>query len=96
MKEFLTDLGINITLIIAGFLGSIAVQMSKKSKFDWRTSLLSIALGMLTANYVTPIVVEIFGFGPAMQNSVAFLLGYFGLKGMEKLCDRYIKKRIGD
>ena len=96
MKEFLTDLGINLTLILAGLIGSIAVQMSKKTKFDWKTSILSITLGMVTANYVTPLVVAIFGLGPNLQNGVAFLLGYFGLKGMEKICDRYIKKKIGE
>lgn len=96
MKQFLTDLGINLTLILAGFIGSIAVQMSKKTKFNWKTSLLSITLGTMAANYITPVIVEIFGFGPTMQNSVAFLIGYIGLKGVEKITDKYITNKIGD
>ena len=91
-REFLETIGINITLVLAGLIGSL-IMVSGDSAKNIKSSLLGIASGTLLANYVTPLVVESLGLGDKSQFGIAFLLGYFGLKGVEKFAGKYFDKK---
>lgn len=92
IKEFLETIGINITLSIAGFIGSL-IWVSTENQKDFKFSLVGIISGTLSANYLTPLVIESFALGDKTQFGVAFILGYFGLKGMEKVSAKYLVKK---
>ena len=92
MKETLRELGINIGLLVAGFAGSL-LTVKRDSHKDWFTTVTSLLAGTLSANYLTPLVVDAF----KMQNSntqyaAAFIMGFLGLHGVEYVIDRFRKK----
>lgn len=88
----LEEFGINISLSLAGFFGSILV-IGKNGIHDLRTMFLSMLGGVASANYLTPVVCDLLGIGKVnYQFSIAFLLGFMGLKGIEKIVLKLFKK----
>jgi len=79
MKDFLEEIGINIAFVLAGLAGSL-VTVSNDATKNLKSSIAGIIAGTFSANYLTQVVVEITGL-----NGLAFILGYIGLKGVEKL-----------
>ena len=62
MKDQLRDLGINIGLIVAGFAGSL-MTVKKDGHKDWFTTITSLMAGTLSANYLTPVVIDLLSIG---------------------------------
>lgn len=92
MKEFLEGLGINIALSVAGFFGSL-LMIGKSSAFDLRTTFTSIIAGVASANYMTPAVVDILRLGDSEYIlSIAFLIGFLGLKLVEVVSKKIFKQ----
>jgi hypothetical protein len=92
VKDTLRELGINIGLLVAGFAGSL-LTVKRDGHKDWFTTVTSLLAGTLSANYLTPLVVDAF----KMQNSntqyaAAFIMGFLGLHGVEYVIDRFRKK----
>lgn len=91
MREFLEEIGINIGLSVAGFFGSL-LMLGKSSAFDLRMTFTSIIAGVAAANYLTPIVVDILRLGDSEYVlSIAFLIGFMGLKGVELISNKLFK-----
>jgi hypothetical protein len=88
--SWLQSIGIDITLMLAGMAGSV-MMATKKNMNDIKTTAISVVSGTLSANYLTQVAVDIFEFEGRSQYGVAFLLGYFGLKGVEKFITRWQK-----
>jgi hypothetical protein len=83
MKELLTEVGINAGLITSGLFGSL-LNIKKDASRRLSTVLLSIGTGVGSANYLTPIVVDIINIDNRnFEFGVAFILGYLGLTGIE-------------
>lgn len=91
MGDILKDLGINIGLSVAGFFGSLLL-IGKTSAFDLRTTFTSIIAGVTSANYITPMVVDLLKIkGESYTFSIAFLMGFLGLRGVEVLSNKLLK-----
>lgn len=83
MKDILREFGINIGLTIAGFAGSLITVRGDGHK-DWPTTITSLLAGTLSANYLTPMVVDVLKLSSTSnQYGCAFLLGFLGLHGVE-------------
>lgn len=92
MKDQLRDLGINIGLIVAGFAGSL-MTVKKDGHKDWFTTITSLMAGTLSANYLTPVVIDILSIGNSnTQYAAAFVLGFLGLHGVEYVINRFWPK----
>lgn len=92
MKEFLEGLGINIALSVAGFFGSL-LMIGKSSAFDLRTTFTSIIAGTASANYLTPAIVDMLRLGDSEYIlSIAFLIGFLGLKLVEVVSKKIFKQ----
>jgi hypothetical protein len=92
VKDQLRDLGINIGLLVAGFAGSL-VTVKKDGHKDWFTTATSLAVGTLSANYLTPLLVDAFKIQNSnTQYAAAFILGFLGLHGVEFVIDKFRKK----
>jgi hypothetical protein len=90
MKEILAELGINASLIVAGLFGSLLTVKRDASKRIGEV-LLSIAAGVGSANYLTPIVIDFIDIkNRNMEFGIAFILGYIGLNGIEYVIRRTI------
>jgi hypothetical protein len=92
VENVLQEVGINAGLIVSGLFGSLLTI--KKGHVTRLSSIaLSIAAGVGSANYITPIVVD--SLSVTNQNltfGIAFILGFLGLSGI----DYAIKKLLPD
>lgn len=96
MKDFLQELGINIGVSVAGFFGSL-VMVGKTSAYELKKTLFSILAGVTAANYLTPIVSDVLRVtNQQYQFSIAFIMGFLGLKGIEIVADKLIKNKMKD
>jgi hypothetical protein len=92
VKDTLRELGINIGLLVAGFAGSL-VTVKKDGHKDWFTTATSLMAGTLSANYLTPLVVDALKItNQNTQYATAFILGFLGLHGVEYVIDKIRKK----
>lgn len=92
IKDFLEIIGINLTMVFGGFVGSV-IMVKSQNEMDFKSQLLTITSGTLCANFMTPIFIDLFNLGESSQFGIAFILGYLGLKGMEKIVSKYISKK---
>ena len=91
MKELLHEIGINIGISVAGLFGSLLL-IGKNATVNLKTTFFSIISGVASANYITPIVLDITRVDVKYQMSVGFILGFLGLKGVEYITNKFIKK----
>lgn len=92
MKEILEEIGFNIGISVAGFFGSL-ILIGKKQKTNIRTTFFAIITGVASANYITPIIMDIVSFGEKYEMSVAFVLGFLGVKGVE-FVSSYLTEKV--
>jgi hypothetical protein len=80
----LKDEGIDIGLALAGLFGAL-LTMSKTAGLNVGRSVLATVGGAASANYVTPLILHITKLDsePSYSYSIAFLLGFAGLRGIE-------------
>lgn len=84
------DLGINIGLSLAGFFGSLLV-IGRDGIKDSRATILAMFGGVASANYLTPVACDLLEITKINhQFSVAFIMGFMGLRGVEKIVLKFI------
>jgi len=91
MKDFFESIGVNIGIALAGMFGSL-IMLGKNSSANLRTTLFAIITGVSSANYITPIVSNMINISEQYQMGVAFILGFLGLKGVEKISEKLLKE----
>ena len=92
VENVLQEVGINAGLIVSGLFGSL-LTIKKGAATRMSGVALSIAAGVGSANYITPVVVD--SLNLTNQNltfGIAFILGFLGLSGI----DFAIKKFMPD
>ena len=90
MKELLHDIGINLGFTVAGLFGSLLL-LGKNAVVNFKTTIFSMISGVASANYLTPIVIDITRTDEKYQLSVAFILGFLGLKGVEYIGNKFFR-----
>lgn len=92
MKDLLQELGINITLSVAGLFGSL-LMIGKQAIDNIRQTGVALVTGVASANYMTPVVCDMIRIDNTQyQNGIAFILGFLGLKGVEAFTKRFLKQ----
>jgi Na+/H+ antiporter NhaB len=91
MKQLLQEIGFNIGISVAGFFGSL-ILIGKKQSNNLKTTFFAIVTGVASANYITPIIVDILRMDEKYQMSVAFILGFLGVKGVEFVSSYLLEK----
>ena len=87
----LQGFGIEIGFLVSGLFGAI-LMLSKKSE-NLKSAILSIVGGMASANYLTPVMVELVNLKDVkLQNGLAFITGFLGLKLVEIVSEKFLKK----
>lgn len=87
--EALNHLGINVSLIIGGIIGSL---IGMKPNLPWWKQVLSVLMGAFIANYTAPVIVEVFGMGDNTLAGVGFVSGYSGKHMLDYIMDKLKKK----
>ena len=99
MKEFLETLGIDPTVIVAGFVGSVAALLLIPS-LTFKQAVAILIGGIGCAAYMTPIAVEVIEYylqdvDQSLENGMAFGLGVIGMNviaGFLKLAQQWRQK----
>jgi hypothetical protein len=79
----LSQYGIDVGLLISGLFGAILLT-SKGSAMNLGRTFSSLVGGAASANYITPVIISISKLENVhFHHSIAFLLGFLGLKGVE-------------
>ena len=87
----LKDEGIDIGFAIAGLFGAL-LMMSKTAGLNAGRTVLATVGGAASANYVTPLILHVTKLGddPTYSYSIAFLLGFAGLRAIETLTSKVL------
>ena len=85
----LNEIGINIGLMIGGFFGSLITIKKKRSI---KEQLLSVVTGTMSANYLSPVIIEYMSLEGSSQYGTAFIVGFGGLKVVEAFYDQFFNK----
>jgi hypothetical protein len=85
----LNEIGINIGLMIGGFFGSLITIKKKRSI---KEQLLSVVTGTMSANYLSPVIIEYMSLEGSSQYGTAFIVGFGGLKVVEAFYDKFFNK----
>jgi hypothetical protein len=93
MKEILEQIGINVGISVAGLFGSL-LMIGKTATTNLKTTFFSLVSGVASANYITPIVLDISGVADKYQLSIGFILGFLGLKGVEIISSRLLNEDV--
>ena len=84
-------LGLNLSFMLAGLLGSLMMMSLNASQSVGRTLFATIG-GAASANYLTPLILDVtkLGHGSSYSHAIAFLLGFAGLKAIDGITARFI------
>lgn len=84
MNHSLQSFGVDVVLCVAGLVGSL-VAVGRQSATNMRGTLVSLAAGIGSANYLTPIVIQQLGdeTNPKWSTGLAFVIGTLGLRVTE-------------
>lgn len=93
MKQLLSEIGINLSLTLAGLSGSVAMLWRQRKKMNITEQTLTILSGTLSANYLTPLVVSYLDLRSGAEYGVAFIIGFGGLKTVEYVYEKYFTKK---
>lgn len=78
-------------LLVIGFVGAIIYTFTHKPQ-SFARGFIKVLAGTLSANYLTPVVMELMSISMSAQYGIAFFLGYSGLKifeiGMDKMKEK--------
>lgn len=83
VENLLQEIGINAGLIVSGLFGSL-LTIKKGAATRLSSVALSIAAGVGSANYITPVVVDFINLdNQNLTFGIAFILGFLGLTGID-------------
>jgi hypothetical protein len=82
--------GIDLGLLISGLFGAVLLT-SKGSAHNMGRTFSSLVGGAASANYITPVIITLTKLENLhFQYSVAFLLGYAGLRSLDFLINKLL------
>lgn len=92
----LKQYGLDVGLLVSGLFGAILLT-SKGSAMNLGRTVSSLVGGAASANYITPVIISIAKLDNMHFNySVAFILGFLGLKGVEYFSSKVLPDNIED
>ena len=88
------DIGITLSFLISGLFGAI-LMASKQAKGNIKSIIISVVGGMASANYLTPVLIEMLKLEETkLQNGLTFVIGFLGLKLVEIVSEKFLNKII--
>lgn len=93
--KFLQELGWDLLVTVSGFAGGL-YSLNKSPNLTMKQKVITVLSGGLVATYITPLVILFLGkFIKNVENvsyGVGFVVGYLGLKSIELLISKIVKK----
>lgn len=86
------NIGMNVGLAVSGFFGSLLL-VGKQKEQNLRDQIFSVIGGTMSANYLTPVVIDSLKLETeSLHYGVAFVIGFGGLKVVEYLSNKWFHK----
>lgn len=90
LKTFFSELGLNVSLMVAGAAGAF-INFNRQKRLPFWERIFMIVSGALSASYLAPMVIEWLSISKQEETyGIAFLIGFGGLKSAEALYDTVI------
>ena len=89
ISEILSSLGFNVSLLIGGALGSMIGL--KKGRSFWH-NFTTVCASAIIANYVTPVVISLFGLESTATAGIGFIVGYSNKTMLDYILEKIKKK----
>lgn len=90
----LKEYGIDVGLLMSGLFGAILLT-SKDTAVNLTRTISSLVGGAASANYITPIVVNLAKLDNTHYHyGIAFLLGFLGLRGIEYFSKKLLPESV--
>lgn len=89
IQDALTSLGLELKVLVAGFLGGLANVFFMKKVAAWQ-AVGSVFIGTVTAGYLTPIAIRVFGFD--LGGGASFVIGLCAMaicQGLFSIANRW-------
>ena len=85
------ELGLNVSFMLAGLLGSLMMMSKTAGQTVGRTIFGTIG-GAASANYLTPLILDVtkLGHDSTYSHAIAFLLGFTGLRTIEFITSKFL------
>jgi|688.fasta_scaffold08347_13 hypothetical protein len=93
MSNNLQEIGINVGLIISGLFGSL-LTIKKGAANRIGSTVMSVMGGVGSANYLTPVVIDLLSIPTDYSYGIAFLLGFIGLRGIEAIAKKLMPEVV--
>lgn len=88
----LEQIGIDVGFLVSGLFGAI-LMVSKTASNNMRQAVIAILGGMASANYLTPVILDLAKItDEKLQNGLAFIVGFLGLKLVEVVSQKLMGK----
>jgi hypothetical protein len=88
----LEQIGIDVGFLVSGLFGAI-LMVSKTSSNNMKQTIISVLGGMASANYLTPVILDLLKItDEKLQNGLAFIVGFLGLKLVEVVSQKLMGK----
>lgn len=92
----LKQYGIDVGLLVSGLFGAILLT-SKSGALNLTRTISSLLAGAASANYITPVIISITKLNDThFHYSIAFLLGFLGLKGVEYFSSKVLPDNLNE
>jgi hypothetical protein len=93
-KDFLTEIGISLNLLLAGFFG--ALLLVKKQGKTWKDNLMTLVTGSFSATYVAPFLLEMLNIQSKNASTFfGFLVGFGSIRILDLVINKYFKSDNG-
>jgi hypothetical protein len=87
--EILQSLGINVSLIIGGIIGSL---IGMKKGLPFYQQFIAVLAAAFIANYVSPVIVDLFSMDNNSLPGIGFIAGYSSKNMLEFTMNKLFKK----
>jgi hypothetical protein len=90
-NNFLNDLGISLSLLLAGFFG--ALLLVKKEGKTLNDNFMTLITGSFTATYIAPFIIEMLKIeSKSAETFFGFVVGFGSIKILDFIMEKYFKK----
>lgn len=91
-NSLLNDLGISLTLLLAGFFG--ALLLVKKEGKTLKDNMLTLVTGSFSAAYLAPFLIEILNINSKhAETFFGFVVGFGSIRILDFIMEKYFKNK---
>jgi hypothetical protein len=88
----LAFIGIKFSLLVSSAIGAV-VSVRKKKRMNWWQKTTAVAIGIASASFLTPLIMEFVRIGEKAEYGISYVIGYMGMESVELLIKNVKEKR---